>query len=463
MALGACGRVRRERPREHAGLLAVLGLPLDLRLQRRRVAVGADGVDGRRRTGGPGRRRARRPRRGRQRGHQRVLGSDHHERGTEQGVGSGGEHLEVAGGRREAHERALRPPDPVALHELDRLGPVQPVEIVHQTVGVGGDAHHPLAQVALEDGEVADLAAPLGGHLLVGQHGAEARAPVHRRLRQVGQPLAVEQLTLLPSRQLGPGPPVGGGARARGELGLQLGDGSGPADGPVGAHRLRVVPGVEDAAEDPLRPAVELDVDGGDRPARVVRQAQPAQLPSHRGDVGLGGHAWVLAGLHGVLLGGQPERVVAKGVQHVHAVHAVVAAHHVGRDVPQRVADVQPRAGGVREHVEHVQLGAALHRRRVAHRPRGVGRLEGAVVLPALLPPLLDLGGERGGVAEGRLVGRALRHRLSSIRGGAGPIIPGASSGYRPAPAPPPRRRPRGSASPSAARRGCRAPGRAWG
>jgi hypothetical protein len=65
--------------------------------------------------------------------------------------------------------------DPVALHRLDRLGPVEQVEVVDQPVGVGGDAHHPLAHVALEHREVAAVAAPVGGDLLVGQHGAQAR------------------------------------------------------------------------------------------------------------------------------------------------------------------------------------------------------------------------------------------------------------------------------------------------
>ena len=62
-------------------------------------------------------------------------------------------------------------------------------------------------------------------------------------------------------------------------------------------------------------------------------------------------------GLHRVLLGGQAEGVVAHRVQHVVAVHPLVAGEHVGADVAERVADVQARAARVREHVEHVELG----------------------------------------------------------------------------------------------------------
>ena len=66
-----------------------------------------------------------------------------------------------------------------------------------QPVGVGGDAHHPLAQRSPEDGEVAPLAAAVGGDLLVGQHRAQRRAPVDRRLVAVGEPVRVDDLPAL--------------------------------------------------------------------------------------------------------------------------------------------------------------------------------------------------------------------------------------------------------------------------
>ena len=116
---------------------------------------------------------------------------------------------------REAHPGAVRAADPVALHGLDRLRPVQPVQVVDQPVGVGGDPHHPLPQGPPEDREVADRAAALGGDLLVGQHRAQAGAPVHRRLVDVGQPVSGQHLMLLDAGQLGPGPTVRRRARRR--------------------------------------------------------------------------------------------------------------------------------------------------------------------------------------------------------------------------------------------------------
>ena len=51
----------------------------------------------------------------------------------------------------------------------------------------------------------------------------------------------------------------------------------------------------------------------------------------------------MLPGLDGELLRGQAEGVVAQGVQDVLAEHPVEAAVDVGRDVAERVADVQAR------------------------------------------------------------------------------------------------------------------------
>src|SRR3546814_9741176 len=97
---------------------------------------------------------------------------------------------------------------------------------------------------------------------------------------------------------------------AGGQLGFELADRAGPAG-------VGVVPALEDLQEDPLRPAVEPDVGGGDAAPIVVAQAEAAQLAADDLDVRLGGHPRVGARLHGVLLGREPERVVAERVEHV--------------------------------------------------------------------------------------------------------------------------------------------------
>ena len=419
---------------EDAGLVLVL-LALELGLHGRGAPVGEHGLGGRGVSAGPalvegavGRLAGGRagcagrdlgPERAGELVDQRVLGRQDHVGGAEEGVGAGGEHLDGRLGHGEPDAGALRAADPVALHGLDLVGPVEPVEVVDEPVGVGGDPHHPLAEVLAEDGEVAALGAALGGDLLVGQDCAQAGAPVDRGVREVDEPVRVEDLLLLGAGQLAPGAAgeVGGEiggqsggqrAGAGGELLDELGDGPGAAGagGVVAAvgrpgGGVGVVPGAVDLQEDPLGPAVEVGVGGGEDAAAVVAQAEAAELALHVGDVGLGGHARVLSGLDGVLLGGQAERVVAEGVQHVGAEHPVVAGEHVGRDVTQRVADVQPGAGRVGEHVldeELVRGQLAVGR---GQRTNGVGGLERAALGPFALPAGLDLAGERRAVAVG--------------------------------------------------------------
>ncbi|MGX1120660.1 hypothetical protein RKD37_006023 [Streptomyces ambofaciens] len=332
---------------------------------------------------------------------QRVLGRQHHVGRAEQRVGAGGEDGDALAVDGEVDAGALGAADPVALLQLDGLGPVQLVQVVQQPVGVGRDAHVPLAQLGLEDGEVAALGAAVGGDLLVGQHGAQPGAPVDRRVGGVGQPEPAQDVGALGLAQGAPRAP--GVARDRpltgGELRDQLGD-------RAGLPRLVVVPGVEDLQEDPLGPLVVLGVDRGERPALVVAQAQPAQLALHVLHVGLGGHARVRAGLHGVLLGGQAEGVEAQGVQDVVAGHPLEAGEDVGGDVAQGVADVQARTGRVREHVHDELLGLGDQLRVARQVTLGVRRGVRPLGVPEVLPACLDLGGHGSRVAVRRGVRR---------------------------------------------------------
>ncbi len=363
-----------------------------------------------------------------------MLGRDDHEGGTEQRVGPGREHLDRAGLAGELHPRTLGPADPVALLQLDGLRPVQPVQVGQQPRGVGGDPHHPLAQVALEDREVAAVAAAVGRDLLIRQHGAQAGAPIDRRVGQVGKPVGVDHPASGQLVQLAPGAAGrstrhvrGHRAGSRSQQRLQLGDRAGPTG-------LIVVPAVVDLQEDPLSPAVELRVDRRDAAPRVVRQPQPAQLLAHRGDVLLGRDPRVLAGLHRVLLRRQAERVEAQRVQHVVPGHPLEPAVDVGGDVAQRVPDVQPDARGVREHVQHVLLRPGRDLVRLGHRAGRVRRLEGALGLPPVLPARLDLRGQLGGVPVRRVAVLALAVGSCGVGHRWRPLLVSACSGHEKAP-----------------------------
>ena len=162
---------------------------------------------------------------------------------------------------------------------------------------------------------------------------------------------------------------------------------------------------------------VELDVGGGHTAPLVVTEAQPADLLEVSLDVGLGGGARMRAGLHGVLLCGQPEGVEAHRVQDVVAVHPVIARVHIGGDEAQRVTDVQPRTRRIREHVLDEQLGVrSAERREVTGQFTGrIGGLEGTAFGPIPLPALLDLPGQVRGIAVLQGVVRARGRRTSHL------------------------------------------------
>ena len=73
-----------------------------------------------------------------------VLGGEHHVGRTEQGVRAGGEHGDVASLGAEINLRATGAADPIALHGLDLVGPVEQIQILQQAIRVRGNAHHPL-------------------------------------------------------------------------------------------------------------------------------------------------------------------------------------------------------------------------------------------------------------------------------------------------------------------------------
>ena len=206
--------------------------------------------------------------------------------------------------------------------------------------------------------------------------------------------MRVDDVGALPRRQLLPAPPVIQCPRTRVEFGDQLGDRPGSVRGDV-------VPRVVDLQEDPLRPLVELHVGGGEAAPRVVAEPEPRQLAAEVDDVGLGARARMRAGLDRVLFGGQSERVEAQRVQHITPRHPEVTRIDIGRDVAQRVTDVQALAGRVGEHVlnEHLVVRhlAAIRRRQ---RPHRVGHVERARLGPVLLPAALDLACELRRVAE---------------------------------------------------------------
>ena len=303
--------------------------------------------------------------------HPFALRGQHHEGDAEDRVGAGGEDGHVVllrtVGHAEDHLGTLALADPVALHLLEGVGPVELVQAGEQALGIGAHAQLPLLHLLLFHGETAaDGIAFL--HLVVGQDGPQLRAPVHGGFAQVGDAVLHQQVGLFLLGELVPT-----------AFGLEFGNQR--VDG-FCLVRLRIVPMVEHFEEGPLRPLVIGRIAGADLARPVVGEADAVHLLPVARDVLLGGPGRVLAGLDGILLGREAEGVVAHGVQHIEAFQAFVAAVDVTGDIAERMADVQARAGRVREHVQHVIFGFG----------RVCLGLESVMGGPIGLPFLLDLG-----------------------------------------------------------------------
>ena len=307
-------RVDRRAPGEHAGLRLALRLPVDLAHARRRGLVGLD--LGPARVGGQPR-------------HQRVLRGQHHEGRAPQRVRAGREHLDRAGLGLERDLRALGAADPVRLHRLDLVGPVEALE-VEQLVGVVGDLEVPLRHEPALDQRARAVAAAVDD-LLVGEHGLIDRVPVDHALLAVGEAA------------------------------------------------------LEHAQEHPLVPAVVLRVAGDDLLRPVEHRAHLLELPFHALDTLVRQrHRVDLLALarraDGSVLGRQPEGVEAHGEEHVVAAHAAVARGGVGGRLGVPVPHVQ------------VTRRVGVHRQEVVLRPRAVVEVDGvqALVLPGLAPARLE-------------------------------------------------------------------------
>ena len=286
-------------------------------------------------------------------GNQRVLGSEDHVGRSEEGIGSSGEDGDVVTFDIEDHFGAFTATDPVALEGLDRLGPIEGFQFIDETLGVFRNAKHPLTERTTF--HCFAFRFPFFD-FLIGKHGAHGRRPVHRRFVDESEAHFVDLLR-------------------RPTFRFQFGN-------RLGLLVFFAEVGVVELEENPLRPADIVGVGGIDFAIPIVAEPESLELSAKVVDVGLGGDARVLAGLDGVLLGGQTEGVPAHGVQDVEAIHALVAAYDVSRGVTLRVADVQAGATRVREHVEDVvfRLGGI---KAFLARPRSpVGLVLGPMGLP---------------------------------------------------------------------------------
>ncbi len=105
-----------------------------------------------------------------------------------------------------------------------------------------------------------------------------------------------------------------------------------------------------------MSPLVVGRIAGADLAAPVVGETDPVHLLTVTVDVVHRSHFRMLAGLDGVLLGGESEGVVAHRVKDIEALQPLVAGIYVAGDVAQRMADVQACSGRIREHIQNIEL-----------------------------------------------------------------------------------------------------------
>ena len=174
-------------------------------------------------------------------------------------------------------------------------------EALQQLLGEIGDFQEPLGKLALLHQRAAAPAAPVD-HLLVGQHGHVDRVPIDRRFLAIDEAMRIE----------------------------------------VEEQRLLV--------------AVIVRLAGGDLAAPVERETQALQLRLHVGDVLARPAAGVHALFHGGVFGGHAEGVPAHGMQHLKALHRLVAGQYVAHGIVAHMADMDaPRRIG--KHLQHIGAG----------------------------------------------------------------------------------------------------------
>ena len=301
-------RMRHPQP----GVVAALLRRLDHRLARPQA-------------GTLGHKRRRRRITGRHRRRQWMLRRNRHERHAKQRVRPRGINLHCVDPGLGRYQSELQPrpfaaPDPVRLHQPHPLGPVlHPVQRAQQLRRIRGNPIEPLRQALLLHRSTRAPAPPVD-HLLVGQHGAVHRIPIHQALAAIHQP------------------------------------------------RL------EKIQEQLLLVAVIAGIAGRELAAPIDRQPHALQLRAHRRNI----LPRPLARMHPTIarriLRRQAKSVPPHRVQHRKTACPLVPRHHIAQRVVAHMAHVDLPAG-IRKHLKHIVFRLAvgrhvLHPKTAARMPR---------------------------------------------------------------------------------------------
>ena len=257
---------------------------------------------------------------------QRMSGRKHNRRRAENRVDARGENLNGSAFHLrhvEFDSRSLRFADPIALHRQDALRPAafDLLHVVEKLIRIRRNFPEPLRDLARLHDRALMAPATTVDHLLVRQHSLAFRTPIHAALFPIGDSL------------------------------------------------------LQHPEEKPLIPAIVFRLAGGNFLAPVVAEAESAQDFLEFGDVLARPVTRTNAPVNRRVLRGQSKRVPTHRMEHIESAHPAVPCHCVADGVIAHVAHVH-RAGGIRQHLEHVEF-----------RARRIGiRQERVLLVPDFLP-----------------------------------------------------------------------------
>ena len=200
-----------------------------------------------------------------------MVYSNHSKSCTEQSIGTRGIYFHilstVSSWYFKMHSSTMRFTDPIALHSLNFIWPINAIEVFNQAMTVGSNAHGPLRKLTLKNREITALRLTFSSNLFISKNSSQTWAPVHRRLRNISQTELVEHIVLLLWLQIVPSATfeTRNLLVARAESINELRNRSSTTHSTISALVILVIPRVENASENPLRPVHILRLNRSER------------------------------------------------------------------------------------------------------------------------------------------------------------------------------------------------------
>ncbi len=230
-----------------------------------------------------------------------MLWSQYHERCPEQRIRPCGvdRNLLVPSLYRKVHLRTVRFSNPVRLHLLDLLRPVQLIQVIKQPLRIRCNLQHPLTEVLLRDLGAAAFAFAIHD-LFIGKTGLAGRTPVNREFLLIGKPF------------------------------------------------------LEHLHENPLGPLIEFRVSGIHLPVPVIQSRNLINLLLDILHILSRGNRRMHAHLDGIVLSRKSECIPAHRVDDIVSLLQLIPAPYIRNHISSPMPHMKPVPGRVREHIQTI-------------------------------------------------------------------------------------------------------------